>query len=70
MQNLSPNHAKKLAQLYYQDKIFLMHQSGMSIRSIKNRINRHYLPRSKFKGVTLSKTTIQNMITRLKKIRN
>ena len=62
MQNISKNYAKKLAQLYYQDKIWSLHENKKSVREITQLINRHYLPRSKFKGVTLSKTTIHTII--------
>ena len=60
------NYTKKMAQIYYQDLIFEMHQSGKSVREITEKINRENIPRSKFKEITLSKSTIQNLITRLK----
>jgi len=66
MQNLSINKAKKLAQLYYQDKIWELADQGKSVREITRLINRHFIPRSKFKGVTLSKTTIYTIIKKEK----
>jgi len=67
MQNYSPNHAKKLAKLYYQDRIWQLSRDGVSVREIAQLINRHYLPRSKFKGVTLSKSTIHTIIKKAQK---
>jgi hypothetical protein len=69
MEKHSTNQAKKLARLYYQDKIWQLHTIGKSIRDITDQINRHYLPRSKFRGVTLSKSTIQTVIKNLKEKR-
>jgi len=67
MQKYSPNHAKKLAQLYYQDKIWQLHRQGASIREITYLINRQYISRSKFKGITLSKSTIHTIIKKAQK---
>jgi len=61
MDKNSPNHTKKLARLYYQDKIWQLKSDGKSIREITDLINKHYIPRSKFKGVTLSKSTIHTI---------
>jgi len=66
MKNLSTNQAKKLARLYYQDKIWQLHAEGKSIRGITDLINRHYIPRSKFKGTTIGKSSIAKLITSLK----
>jgi len=62
MENLPINQAKRLAQLYYQDKIWQLSSEGKSVREITNLINRHYIPRSKFKGTTLGKSTIAKII--------
>jgi hypothetical protein len=62
MEKYSPNQAKKLARLFYQDKIWQLHVAGKSVREITDQINRQYIPRSRFKGVTLSKSTIHTII--------
>jgi len=62
MQNMPINQAKKLAKIYYQDKIWQLAKSGKSIRDISDYINKSCIPRSKLKGVTLSKTTIHTII--------
>jgi len=67
MQKYSPNQAKKLARLYYQDRIWQLSHDGMSVREITDLINSHYIPRSKFKGVTLSKSTIHTIIKKAQK---
>jgi len=69
MENLLTNQAKKLARLYYQDNIWQLYLDGKSIRDITDLINRHYIPRSKFKGVILGKSTIAKLITSLKEKR-
>ena len=66
MENLSPNYAKKLAKLYYKDKILQLHSDGKSVRYITEYINNSCIPRSKYKGVILSKSTIHNLIQRYK----
>jgi len=66
MENLPTNQAKRLAQLYYQDKIWQLATEGKSVREITELINRHFLPRSKFKGTTLGKSTIAKIISKLK----
>ncbi len=62
MENRGINHTKKMAQLYYQDKIWELANSEITIEEITNIINRRYISRSKFKGMTLSKSTIQKII--------
>jgi len=69
MKTESPNHQKKMAKLFYQDKIYTMHQDGASLQKITDAINKQFIPRSKYKGVTLSKSTIRNVIAFLKKKR-
>jgi len=69
MKNLPTNQAKKLTRLYYQDKIWQLHTEGKSIRDITNLINRHYLPRSKFKGITIGKSSVAKLIANLKEKR-
>jgi len=61
------NYTKKLAALYYQDLIWQLSDSGMSVRSITNKINKHHIPYSRFKGIALSKSTIHNIIKKRKK---
>ena len=61
------NKAKDLAKLYYQDKIWQLYKEGKSVRKITELINRHYLPRSKFRGTTLSKSTIHKIIIKGRK---
>ena len=61
------NHQKRLARLYYQDKIWSLSSEGKSVREIAELINRHFIPRSKFKGVTLSKSTIHATLKKQKK---
>lgn len=53
---------KKLARLYYQDLIWELHDSGKSVREITEIINKKHIPRSRFRGITLSKSTIHNII--------
>jgi len=67
MENLPINETKRLTKLYYQDKIWQLAEEGKSVREITNLINRHYIPRSKFKGTTLSKSTIHEIIKKVKK---
>ena len=62
MKTAGIQHKKKLAQLYYQDKIWELAYSGMSIRKITDTINRKHIPHSRFKGITLSKDTIHKII--------
>ena len=59
------NYRKKLARLRYQDEILEMHKSGKSIRDIMQDIN-YRLARTNLK-VTLSKSTIHNIISKAKK---
>jgi len=66
MEKYSTNQAKKLARIYYQDRIWELHQQQKSIIEITNLINKRYIPRSRFKGTTLSRTTIHNVIKKLK----
>jgi len=66
MKNLAKNKVKKLAQLYQQDNIWRLADAGKSVREITKLINSHYLPRSKFKGVKLSQTTIYTIIKKRK----
>jgi len=66
-QNRPTNQVKRLTKLYYQDKIWQLSSEGKSVREITNLINRHYIPRSKFKGTTLSKSTIHEIIKKVKK---
>ena len=61
------NHQKRLARLYYKDKIWSLSSEGKSVREIAELINRNFIPRSKFKGVTLSKSTIHATIKKQKK---
>jgi len=68
MQKYTPNQAKKLAQLYYQDRIWQLHNAGYSVYAITDLINKRYLPRSRFKGITLSKSTIHNIIKKAKNV--
>ena len=67
MINQGPNYTKKICKLYYQDKIWELADQGKSVREITDLINRHYIPRSKFKGVTLSKSTIHTITQKRKK---
>ncbi len=53
---------KKKAKLYYQDKIFELSKQGKSIREITEYINTQCLPRSIYKGITLSKSIIHIII--------
>ena len=62
MINKGPNYTKKICKLYYQDKIWELADKGKSVREITDLINRHFIPRSKFKGVTLSKSTIHKIV--------
>jgi len=66
MENLPTNQAKRLAQLYYQDKIWQLSTEGKSIREITEIINRRFISRSRFKEITLSKSTIAKIILKLK----
>ena len=56
------NYTKKICKLYYQDKIWELADQGKSVREITDLINKHFVTRSKFKGTTLSKSTIHNII--------
>lgn len=67
METTGINHKKKLARLYYQDKIWQLAADGKTVREITDLINRNFLPRSKFKGVTLSKSTIHATLKKQKK---
>jgi intein-encoded DNA endonuclease-like protein len=58
----SPNHTKKLAQLYYQDKILSLRKAGLSVREITTIINNRFISRSRFKDIRLSKSTIFKII--------
>jgi len=60
---------KLKAQLFYQDKIFELHKRGKSVREISEHINKQCLSKSKFKGTTLSKSTIHNIIKKLNNVR-
>jgi len=62
MENRGKNYTKKICKLYYQDKIWELAKEGKSVREITELINRHYIPRSRFKGVTLSKSTIHKIV--------
>lgn len=66
MENLNSNYKKRVCGLYYQDKIWELSKEGKSVREITELINRRFIPRSKFKGVTLSKSTIQIIIKKKK----
>lgn len=61
-------YAKKICRLYYQDRIWTLANDGKSVREIADLINRHFIPRSKFKGLTLSKSTIHTIIKRKKNV--
>lgn len=67
MYHQGSNYLKKVCQLYYQDKIWKLSHEGKSIREITDLLNRHYIPRSKFKGVHLSKSTIHTIIKKANK---
>jgi hypothetical protein len=67
MINQGPNYTKKICKLFYQDKIWELARQGKSVREITDLINRHFIPRSKFKGVTLSKSTIHTIIKKAQK---
>ena len=60
-------HTKKMVQLYYQDRIWELADNGLSVRQITDLINKKYLPRSKFKGVQLSKSTVHNIMKKKRK---
>jgi len=57
------------AQLYYQDKIFELHQKGKSVREVTKYINKQCLAKSRFKEISLSKSTIHNIIRKLNNVR-
>jgi len=61
-----PNYSKKTTRLYYQDKIWQLHKEEKSVREITDLINNHFIPRSNYKGVTLSKSTIHTIIKKEK----
>jgi len=61
MKKSSPNHAKKMAQLKYQDKIWQLSSEGKSVRDITDYIN-SCIAKSRFAGTTLSKSTIHTII--------
>jgi len=59
------------AQLFYQDKIYNLFLSGKSVRQITDYINKQCLARSQYyKDITLSKSTIHNIITKMKEANN
>jgi len=62
MENLHINETKRLAQLYYQDKIWQLSSEGKSVREVTEIINRRFISRSRFKEITLSKSTIAKII--------
>lgn len=62
MEDRGINYKKKICGLYYQDKIWELSREGKSVREITALINRHFIPRSKFRGITLSKTKIHEII--------
>ena len=64
MKKTEINHQKKMARLYYQDKIVQLSKDNMSIRDITHYINNSCIARSKFKNITLSKSTIHSIIKR------
>jgi hypothetical protein len=67
MENYTKNQAKKLCRLYYRDKILTFADEGKSIREITELINKKYIPKSRFKGTTLSKDIIHNIIKKARK---
>lgn len=67
MQNYTETQAKKLAALKFQDKIIELYRAGLSIREIADRINNRHIPHSQFRGTTISKSTVHNII---KKVEN
>jgi hypothetical protein len=67
MLNQNSNYKKKICKLYYQDKIWELASQGKSVREITDLINRHFIPRSKFKGVTLSRSTIHTIVKKAQK---
>jgi len=67
MQNYTETQAKKLAALKFQDKIIELHRSGKSVRQIADLLNKRYIPRSNYRGIALSKSTVHNII---KKVEN
>jgi hypothetical protein len=64
------NHTKKIAQLYYRDKILRLAKDGKSIREITDYINKSCISRSRFRDITLSKSTIHNLITKAKNVQH
>jgi len=64
MENRPTNQVKRLAQLYYQDKIWQLSKEGKSIREVTEIINRRFISRSRFKGITLGKSTIAKIINK------
>ena len=60
--NMPTNYAKKIAKLYYQDRIWELSQQGKSVRDITHYINTRCIPHSKFKAITLSSSTIHAVI--------
>lgn len=60
------NHIKKMASLYYQDRIWALSDQGKSIREITDYINKSCIARSKFKSITLSKSTIHTILKKVK----
>ena len=62
---------KLKAQLFYKDKIYNLFLSGKSVRQITDYINKQCLTRSHYyKNITLSKSTIHNIITKMKEANN
>ena len=62
MEKLKINYKKKLIELNYQEKILELHNQKMSLRKIADTINKRYIPRSRFRGTTISYGTIKNII--------
>jgi hypothetical protein len=55
------NHIKKMAQLRYRDEIISLHEQGLSIAEITQKIN-FRLARTKFQKTTLSRDTIHRIV--------
>ena len=60
--NMPTNYAKKIAKLYYQDRIWELSQQGKSVRDITHYVNTRCIPHTKFKGIILSRSTIHTII--------
>jgi len=67
MINQGPNYTKKICKLYYQDKIWQLADAGKSVREITDIINKRFISRSRFKEITLSKSTIHTIMKKRKK---